>query len=79
MAVPKKRTSKSKKKIRNDVWKRKAYRAAAKAFSLVKGEYIYSELELFGDFKKFPEMNLLSSRVKGFSPIAEDKSSGLPK
>nr|YP_007474857.1 ribosomal protein L32 [Taxus mairei]YP_009388063.1 ribosomal protein L32 [Taxus baccata]YP_009500198.1 ribosomal protein L32 [Taxus fuana]YP_009576048.1 ribosomal protein L33 [Taxus wallichiana]YP_009578218.1 ribosomal protein L33 [Taxus phytonii]YP_009578300.1 ribosomal protein L33 [Taxus chinensis]YP_009578382.1 ribosomal protein L33 [Taxus contorta]YP_009578464.1 ribosomal protein L33 [Taxus cuspidata]YP_009578546.1 ribosomal protein L33 [Taxus canadensis]YP_009578710.1 ribosomal pro len=33
MAVPKKRTSKSKKKIRSNVWKGKAYRAAAKAFS----------------------------------------------
>nr|YP_009240181.1 ribosomal protein L32 [Sciadopitys verticillata]AMO00757.1 ribosomal protein L32 [Sciadopitys verticillata]BAW34600.1 ribosomal protein L32 [Sciadopitys verticillata]BCK60769.1 ribosomal protein L32 [Sciadopitys verticillata] len=34
MAVPKKRTSKSRKKIRKNVWKGKAYRAAVKAFSL---------------------------------------------
>nr|YP_004891466.1 ribosomal protein L32 [Pseudotsuga sinensis var. wilsoniana]YP_010184958.1 ribosomal protein L32 [Pseudotsuga brevifolia]YP_010204505.1 ribosomal protein L32 [Pseudotsuga sinensis]AXQ02173.1 ribosomal protein L32 [Pseudotsuga macrocarpa]QVH34637.1 ribosomal protein L32 [Pseudotsuga brevifolia]UAV84929.1 ribosomal protein L32 [Pseudotsuga sinensis]BAK86639.1 ribosomal protein L32 [Pseudotsuga sinensis var. wilsoniana]BDI63035.1 ribosomal protein L32 [Pseudotsuga sinensis var. wilsoniana] len=36
MAVPKKRTSRSKKKIRKNVWKGKAYRAAIKAFSLAK-------------------------------------------
>nr|YP_009722153.1 ribosomal protein L32 [Araucaria bidwillii]ATL59104.1 ribosomal protein L32 [Araucaria bidwillii] len=34
MAVPKKRTSKSRKKIRRNIWKGKAYRAAVKAFSL---------------------------------------------
>ena len=36
MAVPKKRTSRSKKKIRKNVRKGKAYRAAIKAFSLAK-------------------------------------------
>lgn len=34
MAVPKKRTSKSKKKIRETVWKEKAKEARIKAFSL---------------------------------------------
>ena len=34
MAVPKKRTSKSKKKIRETIWKEKANRARLKAFSL---------------------------------------------
>nr|QYB22459.1 ribosomal protein L32 [Saxegothaea conspicua]BBF91309.1 ribosomal protein L32 [Saxegothaea conspicua] len=34
MAVPKKRTSKSRKRIRRNIWKGKAYRAAVKAFSL---------------------------------------------
>nr|YP_009732824.1 ribosomal protein L32 [Buxbaumia aphylla]QHU77166.1 ribosomal protein L32 [Buxbaumia aphylla] len=34
MAVPKKRTSKSKKKIRKTVWKEKAIQARIKAFSL---------------------------------------------
>nr|YP_010156755.1 ribosomal protein L32 [Cephalotaxus lanceolata]QRG00553.1 ribosomal protein L32 [Cephalotaxus lanceolata]ULU28372.1 ribosomal protein L32 [Cephalotaxus hainanensis]BCK52061.1 ribosomal protein L32 [Cephalotaxus harringtonia var. wilsoniana] len=34
MAVPKKRTSKSKKKIRSNVWKEKAYRSAAKVVYL---------------------------------------------
>jgi len=36
MAVPKKRTSISKKRIRKNIWKRKGYWAALKAFSLGK-------------------------------------------
>jgi large subunit ribosomal protein L32 len=36
MGVPKKRTSISKKRIRKNIWKRKAYWAALKAFSLGK-------------------------------------------
>nr|YP_009527368.1 ribosomal protein L32 [Ranzania japonica]AYA72742.1 ribosomal protein L32 [Ranzania japonica]QBZ77942.1 ribosomal protein L32 [Ranzania japonica] len=36
MAVPKKRTSLSKKRIRKNIWKKKAYWAAEKAFSLAK-------------------------------------------
>nr|YP_009477010.1 ribosomal protein L32 [Adenocalymma marginatum]AVM81548.1 ribosomal protein L32 [Adenocalymma marginatum] len=36
MAVPKKRTSASKKRIRKNVWKRKGYCTALKAFSLGK-------------------------------------------
>ncbi|MGF1494186.1 MAG: 50S ribosomal protein L32 [Microcoleaceae cyanobacterium] len=36
MAVPKKRTSKSKRKSRQAVWKRKAYYEAQKALSLGK-------------------------------------------
>jgi large subunit ribosomal protein L32 len=36
MAVPKKRTSKSKTKIRKTTWKRKACESAIKAFSLAK-------------------------------------------
>nr|QKD77915.1 ribosomal protein L32 [Dalbergia yunnanensis] len=34
MAVPKKRTSRSKKKIRKNVWKKRRYWTALKAFSL---------------------------------------------
>nr|QWW92746.1 ribosomal protein L32 [Tayloria sp. 49123] len=34
MAVPKKRTSKSKRKIRETIWKEKANQARLKAFSL---------------------------------------------
>nr|YP_010045353.1 ribosomal protein L32 [Mnium marginatum]QPF96961.1 ribosomal protein L32 [Mnium marginatum] len=34
MAVPKKRTSKSKKKIRETIWREKANQARLKAFSL---------------------------------------------
>nr|YP_010138442.1 ribosomal protein L32 [Torreya fargesii var. yunnanensis]QPO90382.1 ribosomal protein L32 [Torreya fargesii var. yunnanensis] len=67
MAVPKKRTSKSKKKIRNNIWKGKAYRAAAKAFSLVNG-----------DLKHFFELSF-SRSAKGFSFTAEDSSSGSSK
>nr|YP_009319184.1 ribosomal protein L32 [Merianthera pulchra]APA18293.1 ribosomal protein L32 [Merianthera pulchra] len=36
MAVPKKRTSISKKHIRKNIWKKKAYFTALKAFSLAK-------------------------------------------
>nr|WEY05458.1 ribosomal protein L32 [Saxifraga sp. 'guangxi2'] len=36
MAVPKKRTSMSKKRIRKNYWKNKGYWAALKAFSLSK-------------------------------------------
>nr|YP_010983337.1 ribosomal protein L32 [Cornus multinervosa]YP_010983422.1 ribosomal protein L32 [Cornus capitata]WOK02828.1 ribosomal protein L32 [Cornus elliptica]WOK02913.1 ribosomal protein L32 [Cornus kousa]WOK02998.1 ribosomal protein L32 [Cornus hongkongensis subsp. ferruginea]WOK03084.1 ribosomal protein L32 [Cornus hongkongensis subsp. melanotricha]WOK03170.1 ribosomal protein L32 [Cornus hongkongensis subsp. tonkinensis]WOK03256.1 ribosomal protein L32 [Cornus hongkongensis subsp. elegans]WOK03 len=36
MAVPKKRTSISKKRIRKNMWKKKGYWAALKAFSLAK-------------------------------------------
>nr|YP_010992748.1 ribosomal protein L32 [Syzygium suberosum]WOZ08850.1 ribosomal protein L32 [Syzygium suberosum] len=36
MAVPKKRTSISKKRIRKNIWKKKVYLAALKAFSLAK-------------------------------------------
>nr|YP_009435812.1 ribosomal protein L32 [Monopsis alba]ATG25814.1 ribosomal protein L32 [Monopsis alba] len=36
MAVPKKRTSRSKKRIRKNIWKRKGYSSALKALSLGK-------------------------------------------
>ncbi|YP_009659369.1 ribosomal protein L32 (chloroplast) [Curcuma longa] len=36
MAVPKKRTSMSKKRIRKNIWKKKGNLAAVKAFSLAK-------------------------------------------
>nr|YP_009388708.1 ribosomal protein L32 [Cistanthe longiscapa]APO15230.1 ribosomal protein L32 [Cistanthe longiscapa] len=36
MAVPKKRTSSAKKRIRKNIWKKKGYWAALKAFSLAK-------------------------------------------
>uniref|UniRef100_A0AAU6SIF5 Large ribosomal subunit protein bL32c n=1 Tax=Lasianthus henryi TaxID=2803515 RepID=A0AAU6SIF5_9GENT len=36
MAVPKKRTSTSKKRIRKNIWKRRGYWTALKAFSLGK-------------------------------------------
>nr|YP_010177877.1 ribosomal protein L32 [Breynia fruticosa]QST15739.1 ribosomal protein L32 [Breynia fruticosa]WRY69618.1 ribosomal protein L32 [Breynia disticha] len=40
MAVPKKRTSISKKRIRKRIWKKKGYWVALKAFSLAKSVYI---------------------------------------
>nr|QYB22664.1 ribosomal protein L32 [Taxodium distichum] len=80
MAVPKKRTSKSKKQNRNNVWRKKAYWAAAKALSYVKSEYIYSELELYGDgdWKIFPAANSPGRKPEGFlsstaSSIAEEE------
>ncbi|PHT86521.1 50S ribosomal protein L32, chloroplastic [Capsicum annuum] len=39
MAAPKKRTSRSKKRIRKNIWKRKTYWIALKAFSLAKAIY----------------------------------------
>nr|YP_009747959.1 ribosomal protein L32 [Chamaegastrodia shikokiana]QII89639.1 ribosomal protein L32 [Chamaegastrodia shikokiana] len=36
MAVPKKRTSMSKKNIRRNLWKKKSFLAAVRAFSLAK-------------------------------------------
>nr|YP_010964821.1 ribosomal protein L32 [Hedysarum xizangense]WNM89476.1 ribosomal protein L32 [Hedysarum xizangense] len=39
MAVPKKRTSRSKKKIRKNFWKKKAYWTALKAFSLTQSVF----------------------------------------
>lgn len=36
MAAPKKRTSSSKKRIRKNIWKKKGYWAALKAFSIGK-------------------------------------------
>nr|YP_010834274.1 ribosomal protein L32 [Dioscorea biformifolia]WFP44620.1 ribosomal protein L32 [Dioscorea biformifolia] len=36
MAVPKKRTSISKKRIRRNIWNKRGYLAAGKAFSLAK-------------------------------------------
>ena len=39
MAVPKKRTSMSKKHIRRNIWKKKGYLAAVKASSLAKSVY----------------------------------------
>ena len=40
MAVPKKRTSMSKKRIRRNIWRKKAYSTAVKTCSLVKSLFI---------------------------------------
>nr|YP_010143204.1 ribosomal protein L32 [Salomonia cantoniensis]QQL04325.1 ribosomal protein L32 [Salomonia cantoniensis] len=47
MAVPKKRTSISKKKIRKNFWKRKGYWVAVKAISLAKSIYIGNSKSFF--------------------------------
>nr|YP_010829262.1 ribosomal protein L32 [Silene graminifolia]WFF47626.1 ribosomal protein L32 [Silene graminifolia] len=52
MAVPKKRTSISKKRIRKNFWKKKGYWAALKAFSLAKSLYTGNS-KLYWEFKKF--------------------------
>nr|QYB21024.1 ribosomal protein L32 [Austrocedrus chilensis]BBN66417.1 ribosomal protein L32 [Austrocedrus chilensis] len=60
MAVPKKRTSKSKKKHRNKVWRKKANSVARKALS-----YIRSESKL-GDGDKLVPLTPVEKR-EGFS------------
>nr|YP_010173965.1 ribosomal protein L32 [Oenothera lindheimeri]QSJ54631.1 ribosomal protein L32 [Oenothera lindheimeri] len=52
MAVPKKRTSISKKRIRKNIWKKKAYWAALKAFSLAKSVCTGNSKSFFGEKKK---------------------------
>nr|YP_009670122.1 ribosomal protein L32 [Azima tetracantha]QCW95441.1 ribosomal protein L32 [Azima tetracantha] len=47
MAVPKKRTSISKKRIRKNFWKRKGYWTALKAFSLAKSLSIGNSKSFF--------------------------------
>nr|YP_010976452.1 ribosomal protein L32 [Stellaria neglecta]WNX95254.1 ribosomal protein L32 [Stellaria neglecta] len=47
MAVPKKRTSISKKSIRKNIWKKKGYWAALKAFSLAKSIYTGNSKSFF--------------------------------
>uniref|UniRef100_UPI0030E2AA1D ribosomal protein L32 n=1 Tax=Selenicereus megalanthus TaxID=1195127 RepID=UPI0030E2AA1D len=44
MAAPKKRTSSSKKRIRKNIWKKKGYWAALKAFSIGKLQLHFMEL-----------------------------------
>nr|YP_009455457.1 ribosomal protein L32 [Adenolobus garipensis]AUG83453.1 ribosomal protein L32 [Adenolobus garipensis] len=47
MAVPKKRTSISKIRIRKNIWKNKGYWAALKAFSLAKSLYTGNSKSFF--------------------------------
>nr|AYW12106.1 ribosomal protein L32 [Burmannia disticha] len=47
MAVPKKRTSISKKRIRRNNWKKKGHLAALKAFSLAKSIYTKNSKSFF--------------------------------
>nr|YP_009973446.1 ribosomal protein L32 [Halophila beccarii]YP_009973453.1 ribosomal protein L32 [Halophila beccarii]QNH92897.1 ribosomal protein L32 [Halophila beccarii]QNH92904.1 ribosomal protein L32 [Halophila beccarii] len=54
MAVPKKRTSRSKKRIRKNIWKKKGYLAAVKAFSLAKSISTGNSKHLLPDAAKKP-------------------------
>nr|YP_010457487.1 ribosomal protein L32 [Parnassia crassifolia]QXT43253.1 ribosomal protein L32 [Parnassia crassifolia]UUA68607.1 ribosomal protein L32 [Parnassia crassifolia] len=58
MAVPKKRTSISKKRIRKNVWKRKGYWAALKAFSLSKSLSTGNSKSFFCPTKKINNQRL---------------------
>ena len=60
MAVPKKRTSMSKKRIRRSIWRKKGYLTAIKAFSLAKSVDI-------GNSKSFiKKESKLNNKVLGF-------------
>nr|YP_009269937.1 ribosomal protein L32 [Neottia acuminata]ANT72843.1 ribosomal protein L32 [Neottia acuminata] len=53
MAVPKKRTSISKKHIRRNLWRKKGSLAAVKAFSLAKSVYTGKSKSFFVRQKKY--------------------------
>nr|YP_010170846.1 ribosomal protein L32 [Cymbidium dayanum]YP_010259961.1 50S ribosomal protein L32 [Cymbidium atropurpureum]QSD56422.1 ribosomal protein L32 [Cymbidium dayanum]UIX52595.1 50S ribosomal protein L32 [Cymbidium dayanum]UIX53428.1 50S ribosomal protein L32 [Cymbidium atropurpureum]UQS80695.1 50S ribosomal protein L32 [Cymbidium dayanum] len=55
MAVPKKRTSMSKKHIRRNIWKKKGSLEAVKAFSLAKSIYTGKSKSFFVRQKKVLE------------------------
>lgn len=55
MAVPKKRTSISKKKIRKYFWKKKGYWVAVKAISLAKSLYTGNSKSFFVQDIQIPE------------------------
>nr|YP_010712180.1 ribosomal protein L32 [Corydalis speciosa]YP_010712197.1 ribosomal protein L32 [Corydalis speciosa]WDA92835.1 ribosomal protein L32 [Corydalis speciosa]WDA92852.1 ribosomal protein L32 [Corydalis speciosa] len=65
MAVPKKRTSLSKKRIRKNIWKRKGYWAARKAFSLAKSLFTGNSKGFCGSKEKS------TRKPKGFGTSKE--------
>nr|YP_009925728.1 ribosomal protein L32 [Incarvillea compacta]QNH82820.1 ribosomal protein L32 [Incarvillea compacta] len=65
MSVPKKRTSASKKRIRKNVWKRKGYWAALKAFSLGKSLSTGTSKSFFCETKILGK-SLSTGTSKGF-------------
>nr|YP_009020391.1 ribosomal protein L32 [Podocarpus lambertii]AHL24830.1 ribosomal protein L32 [Podocarpus lambertii] len=87
MAVPKKRTSKSRKRIRRNIWKGKAYRAAVKAFSLAESistgrsnSFATAESISTGRPKGFTTTKSISTgRSKGFYYTAKEEPSGSSK
>nr|QBE88820.1 ribosomal protein L32 [Pharnaceum aurantium] len=67
MAVPKKRTSISKKRIRKNIWKKKAYWAALKAFSLAKSLSTGNSKSFVGQLLGRKRRNqILEYKPKGF-------------
>nr|YP_009633730.1 ribosomal protein L32 [Chengiodendron marginatum]YP_010705266.1 ribosomal protein L32 [Chengiodendron matsumuranum]QBS48653.1 ribosomal protein L32 [Chengiodendron marginatum]WCQ78924.1 ribosomal protein L32 [Chengiodendron matsumuranum]WIL96585.1 ribosomal protein L32 [Chionanthus ramiflorus] len=58
MAVPKKRTSASKKRIRKNIWKRKGYGTALKSFSLGKSLFTGNSKSFFVRKKKISNKTL---------------------
>lgn len=63
MAVPKKRTSRSKKRIRQNIWKRKGYSSALKAFSLGQSIYTDTSKSFFCDNKRNPKLKMLKIKM----------------
>nr|QIJ46166.1 ribosomal protein L32 [Rudbeckia laciniata var. laciniata] len=57
MAVPKKRTSISKKRIRKNIWKRKGYVAALKALSLGKSLSTGNSKSFLYDKQRSPKIS----------------------
>nr|YP_010173479.1 ribosomal protein L32 [Medicago sauvagei]QSJ48708.1 ribosomal protein L32 [Medicago sauvagei] len=57
MAVPKKRTSISKKNIRKNFWKKKGYWTALKAFSLAQSIFTGKSKSFFCNKKKMLDWN----------------------
>nr|YP_010318659.1 ribosomal protein L32 [Corydalis trisecta]YP_010422425.1 ribosomal protein L32 [Corydalis lathyrophylla]YP_010422443.1 ribosomal protein L32 [Corydalis lathyrophylla]YP_010474549.1 ribosomal protein L32 [Corydalis trachycarpa]YP_010474559.1 ribosomal protein L32 [Corydalis trachycarpa]UFP91528.1 ribosomal protein L32 [Corydalis trisecta]UFP91529.1 ribosomal protein L32 [Corydalis trisecta]ULX45336.1 ribosomal protein L32 [Corydalis trisecta]USG57762.1 ribosomal protein L32 [Corydalis lat len=73
MAVPKKRTSLSKKRIRKNIWKRKGYWAARKALSLAKS--LFTGNTKFGTTKKKKEPSLGFGTTKKKNQVLEESES----
>nr|YP_009994089.1 ribosomal protein L32 [Corydalis inopinata]YP_009994099.1 ribosomal protein L32 [Corydalis inopinata]QNO35864.1 ribosomal protein L32 [Corydalis inopinata]QNO35874.1 ribosomal protein L32 [Corydalis inopinata] len=64
MAVPKKRTSLSKKRIRKNIWKRKGYWAARKALSLAKSLATGNAKFCMTKTKKEPSLGFCTTNKK---------------
>nr|YP_008965205.1 ribosomal protein L32 [Calocedrus formosana]YP_009758686.1 ribosomal protein L32 [Calocedrus rupestris]AQM38908.1 ribosomal protein L32 [Calocedrus macrolepis]AQM38825.1 ribosomal protein L32 [Calocedrus formosana]QIN90503.1 ribosomal protein L32 [Calocedrus rupestris]BAO19888.1 ribosomal protein L32 [Calocedrus formosana] len=81
MAVPKKRTSKSKKQHRNKVWRKKANSDARKALSYVTSysslrEFFFGEKDgmiITGPRPNIPRELLMGKKPKGFLPPLVDE------
>lgn len=74
MAVPKKRTSMSKKRIRKNIWKKRGYLVAVKAFSLAKSILTGDNKSYFTNMKAFSlSKSILTGNDKsGFTNIFDN-------